>query len=59
MLIYFYLGNLEWQNCENCNEKIKELKEKIITQKNIPEILNTSIHKKLQHFALWRLFRNF
>jgi casein kinase I family protein HRR25 len=51
MLIYFYLGSFPWQNnfqCknslaanfkENLNEKIKLLKEKIIYDNSLPEVL--------------------
>ena len=38
MLAYFYLGNLPWQNIEE-NEKIKKLKENIINNVNLPDIL--------------------
>jgi serine/threonine protein kinase len=38
MLAYFYLGNLPWQNIEE-NEKIKKLKENIINNENLPDIL--------------------
>jgi len=38
MLVYFYLGNLPWQNIEE-DEKIKKLKEKIINNVNLPDVL--------------------
>jgi len=42
MLIYFYLGTLPWQtisNVENVNDKIKYLKNGILEDTNLPEVL--------------------
>jgi serine/threonine protein kinase len=42
MLIYFYLGKLQWQNVvknENINEDIKKLKQKTIQDNNMPDVL--------------------
>ena len=42
MLIYFYLGTLPWQtisNVENLNDKIKYLKNCILEDTNLPEVL--------------------
>ena len=38
MLIYFYFGNLTWQDCSN-NEIIKNMKNNITNNKDIPKIL--------------------
>jgi casein kinase I family protein HRR25 len=45
MLIYFYLGSLPWQNSltenskEKLNQKIKLIKEKILDDNSLPEVL--------------------
>ena len=48
MLIYFYLGSLSWQNIrldeDNINDKIKNLKQLITENKDLPKVLDIYIN---------------